>query len=299
MYTELFDTPPRRLLAHTLITLMGVGALVVAASLYAGQVRWHQAVQEATFKVEQTSQTPLAALDVERAALYHLRLHSPTVHQSWVDLRVQIVGEEDGRAALDERVYLSHRVNLYQPKQGAQGQTTRELFVWLPAGRWRVMMTGEAPADRSRGMFVGGGLKMGPDGQMIWEPGTWMPSLPIWPNDYPVARDEIVEVTITQDAVMSRHGAMLLLLAGALLAFFAVTRADQTQSAREAHVARVNLALQAALNHTFPGAPPPAATRDEDDAPLRFELALGAAVLIVLTSAAVVLASVWGLPGPF
>lgn len=298
-YTDLFDTPQRRLLVHTLIALLGVGALVMGASQQAGQVRWERTLSEAELEVEALDVAPGELIEVEEETLCLLRLYSPTVYQSWLDVRVRVVGE-DGRVVFDERAYLSHRSNLYDHKQRPQGESMRELFVRLPAGRWRLALTAEAPADRARGGYVGGGLKMRPDGQMIWEPGTWLP-MPFFPSQYPVARDEVLEVTLTQGAVMMRHGAMLALLAGLLLTFYLLTRSDQTQYAREAHVARVNMAFQAALNRAFidiaPPAQPPAAV-EYSDAPLRFELALGAAILIVLTSAAVVLASVWGLPGP-
>ena len=246
MYEELLTTPHQRLLAHTLLLLMlGALALGVVEEL-AGQPLFERSYAEVELEIPDP---PAALISLDQEQLCEVRVHSPTVDQSWVKARVRILPEDSERAVFDRSAYLSEYFSMTGGKYGShRGEQTLTFTTRLPAGRWRVVVTGEDSNEPPPGMMVGGKFEVGPDGQLKYEPGTWLP-MPIFDplGTRTIPRDEVVEVHIKRGVMVSGPAFLMALLALVCLAALWFHRSVQVERARNDHLGRVRAATARAI----------------------------------------------------
>jgi hypothetical protein len=307
MYDELLRSPAQRLLAHSLLLLMCCGFGLGLLAEQAGEQRWSRRYAEAELEQPITPTALDAHLTLDRDTLCLLHVHSPTVSQSWLRVRVQIINVDTGAVAADQSIHLSSYFSLQGGRHTSRGEDTREVFMRLPAGRWHLRVTGEAPPEPAP-LTLGGGLRMGEDGQLVFEPPVVIPSLPIFDitGTRTLANDEAAQVTFTTDVVMSRYGVMLGFAALCLLGVFMMARSAQVNRLREQQALHVQRATQQAISrllahniapHLAQALGPlvnPAPQAPAEPQPLTLTRALAASLLIVSALIGVAAASVYG-----
>lgn len=246
MYEELLTTPHQRLLAHTLALLIVSCLALAGLEEQAGQQLFERRYAEVEFE---RADPPVVVIALDRPQLCKIRVNSPTVNQSWVDARVRILPEDNDRAVFDRSAHLSSYFSMTGGKYGSRrGEQTLTFTARLPAGRWRVVVTGEDSNEPPPGMMIGGKFEVGPDGQLKYEPGTWVPT-PIFDplGIRTIPRDEVVEVAIKRGVMVSGPALLMALLALVCLGALMFQRITQVERARNDHVGRVRAATARAI----------------------------------------------------